>query len=52
MTMVLFSTVRANGGVLAPLIALGIALYPVRIGFAMLARPWLGPDALWWSFPV
>lgn len=52
MTMVLFSTIRANGGVLAPLIVLGIALYPVRIGFAMLARPMLGADALWWSFPV
>ena len=29
-----------------------IALYPVRIGFALLAKPWLGGDALWWSFPV
>ncbi|HEX8484234.1 MATE family efflux transporter [Sphingomonas sp.] len=51
-TMVLFSTVRANGAVLAPLIALLISLYPVRIGFALLARPWLGADALWWSFPL
>jgi putative MATE family efflux protein len=52
MTMVLFSTVRANGAVIAPLIALIVALYPVRIGFALLAKPWLGADALWWSFPL
>nr|WP_322740326.1 MATE family efflux transporter [Sphingomonas sp. S6-11] len=52
MTMVLFSTVRANGAVWAPLFALIVALYPVRLGFAILARPWLGSDALWWSFPI
>jgi Na+-driven multidrug efflux pump len=52
MTMVLFSTVRANGAVWAPLLSLIVALYPVRIGFAMLAKPWLGADALWWSFPI
>ena len=22
------------------------------IGFALLAKPWLGADALWWSFPL
>ena len=35
--------------------ALGIpcvALYPVRIGFALGLEPLLGGDALWWSFPV
>lgn len=52
MTMVLFSVVRANGAVMAPLIALVISLYPIRIGFAEFAKPWLGADALWWSFPV
>jgi Na+-driven multidrug efflux pump len=51
-TMVLFSTVRANGAVIAPLIALIVSMYPVRIGFALLAKPWLGSDALWWSFPL
>jgi putative MATE family efflux protein len=51
-TMVLFSTVRANGSTLAPLIILAIALYPVRIGFALLARPAMGADALWWAFPI
>jgi len=51
-TMVFFSTVRANGAVLAPLVVLIVAMYPVRIGFALTARPVLGPDALWWSFPL
>ena len=51
-TMVLFSTVRANGAVLAPLLFLFISMYPVRIGFALGARAWLGVDALWWSFPA
>ncbi|WP_244624574.1 MATE family efflux transporter [Sphingomonas sp. So64.6b] len=52
MTMVFFSTVRANGAVWAPLLSLIIALYPVRIGFAIFAQPYLGADALWWSFPI
>ena len=51
-TMVLFSTVRANGSTLAPLIILAISLYPVRIGFALGARPYIGADALWWAFPI
>ncbi|MBB5709123.1 MATE family efflux transporter [Sphingomonas xinjiangensis] len=52
MTMVLFSTVRANGAVWMPLLALIVAMYPVRIGFAIGAQPTLGSDALWWSFPI
>lgn len=52
MTMVFFSTVRANGAVWAPLLALLVALYPVRLGFAIGLRDVLGSDALWWSFPV
>ena len=51
-TMVLFSTVRANGATMAPLIILFVAFYPVRIGFALGAQPWIGSDALWWSFPL
>ena len=27
-------------------------MYPVRLGFALGAYPWLGADALWLSFPV
>ena len=51
-TMVLFSTVRANGATLAPLIILAIAFYPVRIGFAILGQRWFGVDALWFAFPL
>ena len=51
-TMVLFSTVRANGATMAPLVILAIAFYPVRIGFALGAQPMLGADALWWAFPI
>jgi putative MATE family efflux protein len=51
-TMVLFGTVRANGAVLGPLIILAIGLYPVRLGFTLVAYPWLGADSLWLSFPV
>jgi Na+-driven multidrug efflux pump len=51
-TMVLFSTVRANGAVLAPLAILIVAFFPVRIGFALAMRGEIGADALWWSFPL
>lgn len=51
-TIVLFGTMRAGGVVIAPIIVLGIAMYPVRLGFYAFAYPALGPDALWLSFPV
>ena len=51
-TLVLFGTVRANGSVVGPLVILFIGLYPVRLGFAVGAYPWLKADALWLSFPV
>ncbi len=51
-TMVLFGVVRANGAVLGPLAVLFVAMFPVRLGFATLARPWLGVDALWLAFPL
>jgi putative MATE family efflux protein len=50
--LVIFGTVRAAGAVVGPLLILAIGLGPVRVGFAELAQPWLGADALWWSFPV
>jgi putative MATE family efflux protein len=52
LTMVLFSTVRANGAVWAPLIMLLVSMYPVRLGFALSLEPRWGADALWWSFPL
>jgi Na+-driven multidrug efflux pump len=51
-SLVLFGTVRANGQVVGPLIVLFIAMYPVRLGFAIGAYGWLGADALWLSFPL
>ena len=51
-TMVLFGTVRANGAVWGPLAILTIAMFPVRLGAAFALHPWLGADALWWSFPI
>ena len=51
-TTVLFGTMRAGGVVIAPLIVLGVAMYPARLGFYWLAYPHIGADALWLSFPV
>jgi len=51
-TMVMFSTVRANGATIAPLVILAITMFPIRLGFALGAQPWLGSDALWFSFPI
>ncbi len=51
-TVVLSSVARANGATVAPLIIMAFALIPGRIGAALLLEPWLGGDALWWSFPV
>lgn len=51
-TVVLFGTMRAGGVVIAPLIVLGIAMYPVRLGFYALVYPLIGADAIWLAFPV
>nr|WP_299849897.1 MATE family efflux transporter [Sphingomonas bacterium] len=51
-TMVLFSTVRSNGSTIAPLVILIVTLYPIRLGIALLGQPVIGPDALWWAFPI
>lgn len=50
-TMVLTGTIRANGAVLAPLIIMTVSFLPGQIGFALLAHPWLGTEAYWWSYP-
>ena len=51
-TMVLFGVVRANGAVWGPLAILFVALFPVRLGFAVGLAPVLGADALWWALPL
>jgi Na+-driven multidrug efflux pump len=50
--MVYTSTMRAAGAVWVPLLVVGVALFPVRIGFYELTYGWLGADAIWLSFPV
>ncbi|HEY6662605.1 MAG TPA: MATE family efflux transporter, partial [Sphingomicrobium sp.] len=50
--MVLFATVRANGAVWAPLIILAVGLVPIRFCWIFATYGWLGPDAIWTSFPV
>ncbi len=44
--------VRATGAVIAPLLAMVISLWVVRIPFVPLLTPALGADAIWWSFPL
>ncbi len=51
LTMIWTATMRAGGAVWVPLIILGIAMYPMRLGFYYLTYDWLGSDAIWWSFP-
>ena len=51
-TMVLFSTIRANGATFPPLVILAIAFYPVRTGFALVGQKLMGTDALWFAFPI
>ena len=41
---------RGYGVVLIPLLIMGVALYPVRLGFYFLTYPLIGPDALWLSY--
>ena len=43
---------RANGANVAPLLIMTIMFIPCRLGFAHALRPYLGADALWWSYPV
>jgi putative MATE family efflux protein len=51
-TIVIFATVRATGAVTPPLIILAISMLLVRTCFAYALKGTLGPEALWWSFPV
>jgi len=50
--MVLTGTMRSYGAVLLPLGIMFVAFYPARLGFYFGAHPWLGGEALWWSYPT
>jgi len=52
MMLILFGTVRANGAVIGPLIVMFIGMVVFRAGFAFFGRHWIGPEALWWAFPL
>ena len=49
---VLFAVVRATGAVIAPLIVLTVALLVFRIPAALLLRPTMGVDAVFWTAPA
>jgi len=51
-TFVLFGVVRSTGAVWPPLIVLTISMWLIRPPFAFALMPRLGPDAIWWSFPL
>lgn len=49
---VLTGAVRATGAAMQMAVIVFIAMWVGRLPFAMLLRPWLGQDAIWWSFPM
>lgn len=49
---VLAGVVRSTGAVIPPLLILAIAMWGIRVPFALWLQPVLGADAIWWSFPV
>ena len=50
-SMGLFGVMRANGAMLAPMLIFAATMWGIRVPFAVLLRPLLGEDAIWWSFP-
>jgi Na+-driven multidrug efflux pump len=50
--MVLGGVVRATGAAVPPLVVLFLALFVVRIPFALLMADRWHADAVWWSFPL
>lgn len=51
-TSCLSAVVRANGAMLPPMLVFAITMWALRIPFAKAMQPWLGQDAIWWSFPL
>jgi putative MATE family efflux protein len=51
-TFALSGIVRSTGAVWAPLLILIISMWIIRLPFAMVMKPYWGPDAIWWSFPM
>jgi len=51
-TFGLFAIVRANGVMLPSAIIFAITMWGLRVPFANMLQPVLGPAAIWWSYPV
>ena len=51
-TFVVSSVVRATGAVWPPLIGMLLAMWVVRVPFAAVLIPYIGANAIWWSFPI
>ncbi|MWV27300.1 MATE family efflux transporter [Aurantiacibacter rhizosphaerae] len=49
--MVYTATMRAAGAVWVPLLIMGLAVFPARLGFYYATYDWLGADSLWLSYP-
>nr|QQZ50828.1 hypothetical protein JKL49_05845 [Phenylobacterium glaciei] len=49
-SFVLSGIVRATGSVWPPLFAMIISMWIVRVPFAHTLMPYIGADAIWWSF--
>lgn len=50
-TMGLFAIMRANGAMAAPMLIFAGTMWLMRVPFAWALQPWLGPAAIWLSFP-
>ena len=48
----LFAVMRANGAMLPPTLIFAATMWGLRVPFAHALQPWLGSDAIWWSFPA
>lgn len=51
-TFALSGVVRATGAVWVPLLILTFSMVLIRIPFAMFLQPYMGAEAVWWSFPL
>lgn len=51
-TSSLCAIVRANAAMLAPTLIFAVTMWVIRVPFAKALHPWLGAEAIWWSFPA
>ena len=49
---VVSGVVRSTGAVVPPLLILAVAMWGIRVPFALWLQPRFGADAIWWSFPI